>query len=101
FQVPSPIGWKHALRHVTMKAAVGPVRNAADVSVLHRIEVSVINMPLEIRVVTDCMLPVSALPNSFFALDNLARRSRPCVETARETALDQIPACREVSIPGR
>src|SRR5262245_27109416 len=66
FQVPSPIGWKHALRHVTMKAAVGPVRNAADVSVLHRIEVNVINMPLEIRVVTDCMLPVSALPNFLF-----------------------------------
>ena len=49
-----------------MKAAMRPIGYAHDVSVLHRIEMNVINMAFEIRVIANRVLPIAALPNAFF-----------------------------------
>ncbi|HEV7601154.1 MAG TPA: hypothetical protein VGO49_13010 [Bradyrhizobium sp.] len=49
-----------------MKAAVRPIQNAPDVSVLHRIEVNVVDMALEIGIVANGVLPIAALPDAFF-----------------------------------
>jgi hypothetical protein len=56
--------------HVTMETAERPVAESRDISMLHRIDVYVIDVSLEVRVVADCMLskrrcqiPVSARSN--------------------------------------
>ena len=39
-----------------------PVPHAGDKAMPHRIEVNIVNMPLEIPVIADRVLPKSALP---------------------------------------
>lgn len=41
-------------------------------SMLHRIEVNVVNVTLQIRLIANCMLPIATLPDPFLALHNLA-----------------------------
>src|SRR5260370_3106680 len=40
--------------HIAMETAVRPVADPCDISVLHRIEVDVIDVTLEVRVVAEC-----------------------------------------------
>ena len=49
-----------------------PVCNPRHMSMLDRIEVNVIHMPLQIQIIADLMFPKSPLPYPFFALRNLA-----------------------------
>ena len=65
-----------------METAMWPIGYARDVSVLHRIEMNVVDMAIEIGVITNCVLPISPLPNTFFTFDNFTRRSRLCIETS-------------------
>jgi hypothetical protein len=51
-----------------MKAAVRPVRDATDVPVLHGIEMDVVDVPIEVGVISNGMLPVSTLPDALLAL---------------------------------
>jgi len=66
--VSAPIGCQQPAFDESVKAAVGPVCNAPDVSVLYRVEVDIIDMALEVGVVANCMLPITSLPYAFFAL---------------------------------
>ena len=50
-----------------------PIRYAVDVAMFHRVEVDVVDVSLEIFIIANCVLPVSALPYAFLALGNLAR----------------------------
>ena len=58
---------------VSMKAAVGPIGDTRNVSVFDGVKVDVIDMPLEIDIVADRMLPKTAPPDSLLAFDNFAR----------------------------
>ncbi len=49
-----------------------PIGDAGDVPVLHRVEMNVIDMALEIRVISDRVFPIAALPNALFPFGNLA-----------------------------
>src|SRR5947209_8482744 len=71
--VAAPICRQDATLHVGMKTAVRPVGNARNEAVLYRIEMDVVDVPFEILVVANGMLPVAALPNPLFALGNFAR----------------------------
>src|SRR5262249_49409379 len=91
--VPAPIRWQEPLRNVTMKRAVRPIRDFRHISVLDRIEVNVVDMPFQIAIVTDGMLPIAALPDSAFAPGDFAGCSRRLSgEAARESTFDQAPA---------
>src|SRR5262245_59740378 len=43
--------------------------------VFHRIEMNVIDGAIEVPLVANCVLPIAALPDSLFALRDLARRA--------------------------
>jgi hypothetical protein len=64
---------------------------------LDRVEMNVMDMPLQVALIADVVLPVSTLPNSFFALADHARGPR-CSgwKRAGEPALDEIPASYEI-----
>jgi hypothetical protein len=81
-----------------MEAAVPPIRNARYVPVFDRIEMNIVNMTFEVGIVPDCMFPEATLPNPLLAFDNLARRPWLVLKAAREPALDQAPAGREIRI---
>jgi len=70
------------LLNVAMKAAVRPIDDPADMTVLHWIEVNVVDVPLEIGIISNRMFPITALPDAFFSLRNLAFRSWLGFETA-------------------
>src|SRR3954451_7315830 len=54
--VPSPIRREHVLLNKAMKAAMRPIADAADITMLHRVEVNVVNMPPEIGITPDGVL---------------------------------------------
>jgi len=66
--ITSPINGQYTLVDVAMEAAEGPIAYSGDEAVLHRIEVYVVNMPLQIRVVTNGVLPEAPLPDAFLSL---------------------------------
>jgi hypothetical protein len=51
-----------------VKTAVWPIRDARDMPMLHRIEMDVIDMLLEIRIIANNVFPVATLPDTFFPL---------------------------------
>ncbi len=51
-----------------MEAAERPIVHASDETVLHGVEVNAIDMPLQIRVIANGVLPVATLPDAFLAL---------------------------------
>jgi hypothetical protein len=53
-----------------------PIIDAADQPVLDRIEMNVIDVPLKIGIISDCMLPIPPLPQASLAFDDLAGRAR-------------------------
>jgi len=76
-----------------------PIGNAADPSVLDRIPMDIIHMPVEILIVADQVLPEAALPNATFT------SSRPAFGnpfgffySTRELAFDQIPTSGKICI---
>ncbi len=79
----APVRWQHAALDIPMKAAVRPVANPRDISVLDGIEVNVIDMPRQIDVVTNRVLPIAALPNSSLAAGDFAGTA---AYIARQTA---------------
>jgi len=72
--IVAPVSRQQTGFHIAMEAAVRPVANPSDITVLHRIEVDVIDVTLEIRIISDCVLPKSSLPDSRFAPPDLAPR---------------------------
>jgi hypothetical protein len=82
-----------------MKRAVRPIRDLGHVSMLDRIEMDVVHVPLQIPIVADGVLPITALPDSAFATCRLAccagHLSR---ETARKSAFDQAPAQGKIRV---
>src|SRR5262245_55080046 len=94
-QITAPVGGQHSAFDVAMKAAVRPIAHARHMPMLNGIEMDVVHVALEVRVIMDHMLPVAALPQPALAPGNLALRWN-CLgrKSAREAALDQTPAQR-------
>src|SRR5256885_17082196 len=81
-QVSTPICNEHASLDVAMEAAVRPIGDPSDVTVLHWIEMDVIDVPREIRFIANGVLPIATLPDAFLALGNFAFRPRLRFKTA-------------------
>ena len=50
-----------------------PIGNTCNVAMLHRIEMNIIDMPLEVGLIADRVLPIAALPYSFLSFENFTR----------------------------
>src|SRR5215216_5952806 len=82
-----------------METTVRPIAHARDVSVLDGIVVNVIDVALEVGLVTDGVLPIAALPNSFVALGDFAQRPPSIAgKRPRKAAFDQVPTSRKICI---
>jgi hypothetical protein len=96
--VSAPIGRKPTPFDKPMKAAMRPVRYARYVSMLHGIEVDVVDVAIEICVVANRVFPITTLPDALFALQHLALRPVTSFDSARKPALDKAPAGGEIGI---
>jgi hypothetical protein len=74
-QVTAPISRKQSALNEPVEAAMGPVKDTAQVSVLHRIEVNVVDVTFEIGVIANSVLPISTLPDPLLAPERLASRT--------------------------
>jgi hypothetical protein len=68
----TPIGGQYTLGHIAVEAAVRPISGARYVPVLDWIVVNVIDMPLQVGIIANGVLPITPLPDTFLALGNLA-----------------------------
>jgi hypothetical protein len=80
--VPAPIGGELSPFYIAMKTAMRPIGRTGNVTVLHGIEMNVIDMSIEITIIADSVLPIATLPDAFLSLGDLAFRSWPRFETA-------------------
>jgi hypothetical protein len=71
-----PVAWIHSAGNAAAKGRIRPIRRMLDQTVLDRIETDVIEMGGEIPLVTDCVLPIVALPDTAFAAFGHNRRSQ-------------------------
>jgi hypothetical protein len=66
---------------------------------LHRIEVNVIYVPLEVRLIANSVLPKSTLPKGIFTI-TMTRNAYACFgDGGRETTLDEMPPIGKVRVP--
>ena len=63
-RLPRPVTRQYTLRNQAMETAERPVGDATHQPVLHRVVMDVIDVPFEIRVVADGVLPIAALPDA-------------------------------------
>jgi hypothetical protein len=55
-----------------METTVRPVGHTGDISMLHRVEMNIVDMPFEVALITNSVFPIPALPDALFALRDLA-----------------------------
>jgi hypothetical protein len=100
--IATPVSRQQTVLHIAMEATVRPIANPSDITVLHRIEVKVIDVTLKVRIVSDCVLPKPSLPDPRFAPLYLAPRPQlRRRQLAGESAFDLAPASREIGLAGR
>jgi hypothetical protein len=101
FHVAAPVCGKRPTLDIAMKAAMRPVDNTRDMSVLDRIEMDIVDMALQIGIIANGVLPIATLPDALLSLARLACGSRQGDKASREAALDQAPAGGKISISFR
>jgi hypothetical protein len=100
--VACPIHWIRAAPHHSREGRIRPVFHAPYVSMLDRVEMYVIDVPLEILLVAQRMFPVSSLPNTALASGGAARRNRfASGQGAGECRFDQAPAHGKIGVAFR
>ena len=96
--VSTPVSDEPTALNESMKTAVRPLRDAADMTMLHWVEMDVVEMAIEICLVSNGVLPIPALPNAFLALCELTLGTPFRFDPPGEVALDQAPAGRKVRV---
>jgi len=81
-KIATPICGEQASLNKAVETAVRPVGYARDVTMFHWIEMNVIDMALEICLISDGMLPIASLPNAFLSLTDLACGTRLRIEAS-------------------
>jgi hypothetical protein len=67
FTLPSPIYWVMPLSHITLKTAVFPILHTLYILMLDWVVMNVINIPLQIIIISNLVFPKPALPYAFFS----------------------------------
>lgn len=100
--VGGPVRIDSSVANVSMDAGPAPIRRACHMTVFHRIVVDVIEMPREVRVVTDAVLPVTPLPDAPLTLvDPAGIALLQFGYPTGKTGFDQTPPRRKVDIARR
>ena len=98
-EVAGPVLWQQALSHKSVKRGKRPIADTRDKTMLHRIEMNVIDVPREIRFVAQRVLPVTPLPDAPFSLFCAAPRDRFAArQGARKGRFDEPPTQREIRV---
>jgi len=84
-----------------MKRTIGPIARPGDITVLDRVVMNVIHMPLPIGFVPQVMLPEASLPDAPFPLCALRGPDAAHRDTGGEFAFDDHPSGGEIRIPLR
>jgi hypothetical protein len=63
--VSCPIAGQYALRNIAVETTERLVSHTRHQPMFHRIVMDVINVPLEIGIITNGVLPIAALPDAF------------------------------------
>jgi glutathione S-transferase len=97
--VAAPIRRQVAACNILFETAMRPIAGAANESMLHGIEMNIIDVSLKVGIVPDRVLPIPPLPQAALALPDLARRVRDIDgQSSRKAALDQAPAQRKIGV---
>jgi hypothetical protein len=98
---PAPVGWIHALLHISMERRVRPIGDRRNVTMLHRVPVNVSHVPSVIGLISNKMLPEAPLPEICF-LTLLSRLAQRCISTLAATladmSLDDCPSRRKIVV---
>lgn len=79
-----------------------PFAGGARITMLDRIEMNIIAMPLKIALVSQSVFPVASLPNTTLALALAASGNLlACLDTMREECFDQPPSGRIIGVSRR
>jgi hypothetical protein len=62
--ITRPIRWINTLIYEVMKRRIRPIRHTLDQPVFDRIDMNIIQMRPEIRLITNQVFPIPALPNA-------------------------------------
>src|SRR5712664_2847968 len=82
-----------------MKAAVRPILDLRNVSMLDRVVMNIIDVTGQIVVIANSMLPIAPLPDAFVAFFNLASGTHVWTGKAtRKFSFDDSPTQREIQI---
>src|SRR5215470_15156963 len=96
--IATPIDRQVAASDIAVEAAIRPVADTSHESVFDWIVVNIVDMALQIGLISDHVLPIASLPNAFITFGGLARRSDiHGRQLARERALDLAPSNRKVA----
>ena len=100
-RIAAPIRCVNSLAHEPFKRGIRPLRCRLHESMLHRIEMDVIDMPLHIDFVSDLMFPETALPDRRCSSVLPGSGHRHRIQLAAgigNVMLDLYPAGREVRV---
>src|SRR3546814_4019907 len=71
-RIARPVFRKPTALHETVERRVRPVHRARGVPMLHRIDVDVVHVRMQVRLVPDQVFPVATLPNAALGLGQAA-----------------------------
>ncbi len=99
---PAPIGWIIPACNRAPKRRKSPILGVADQPMLDRVEVDITNMTHEISLTPYRAFPKPALPRTAFTLGHPRGGSALTFRSSsRDTALDQSPPRRKITIAVR
>jgi hypothetical protein len=85
-----------------MKRGMWPVANTSDQTMLHRVDVAILDVACVVGLIANQMLPEAPLPGpAFVAFDPNGTQLLLLRECLCKPTLDQAPACREIGVTRR
>lgn len=101
-----PVSGIQTFGNQSMQGRIWPCRRLCAVTVLDRVHVQIVHVPVKVRLVADLMFPEAALPDRGFAATGAARglsfgQIKMTGASLRGQAFDQIPAQAVIGIVSR
>src|SRR3546814_16049739 len=92
-RIARPVFRKPTALHETVERRVRPVHRARGVPMLHRIDVDVVPVRMQVRLVPDPVFPVATLPNASLGLGQApCEAATDSLTRERNTPTDPTPA---------
>src|SRR5262249_43239293 len=99
--IAAPIFREDAVAHIAMERGIRPVSNSIYEFVFHWVEVNVICMTLEVTLIANRVLPISALPQRDLSVSMTWNWCRRLQDLVCETTFDNAPPIGIICVPVR